>query len=130
MPLLKAGAIPLVRGNVPQGALSIHSSNPIWGCAKNPHDQDRSCGGSSGGDAGLVASRCVPIAMGSDIGSSIRIPAHFCGVVGFKPTQGRISPKGMNAALTLNFDSSWGHFMPVAGPLAHSVRDCVEFFKI
>ena len=86
VPLLEAGGIPLVRGNLPQIAFSIHSKNPIWGCAQNPHDLQRSCGGSSGGDAGLVAARCVPIAIGSDIGSSIRIPAAFNGVYGFKPT--------------------------------------------
>ena len=67
-------------------AYSIHSTNLIWGTALNPHDNKRSCGGSSGGDGGLVASRCVPIALASDVGSSIRIPAHFNGIYGFKPT--------------------------------------------
>jgi len=52
----------------------------------NPHDALRTCGGSSGGDAGLVAARCVPFALGTDIGGSIRCPAHFNGVYGFKPT--------------------------------------------
>ena len=84
--ILKAEAIPLVRGNLPQAALSVHSVNKIWGRAKNPYDQERSCGGSSGGDAGLVASRCVPLGIGTDIGGSIRIPAAFNGIVGFKPT--------------------------------------------
>ena len=128
-PLLDAGAIPIVRGNLPQIAYSIHSSNFIWGCARNPHDQSRSCGGSSGGDAGLVAARCVPIAIGSDIGSSIRIPAAFCGVYGFKPTQNRLTLIGMNPG-RFSHDLTYDHFMPVAGPLAHSVRDCIEFFKI
>jgi Asp-tRNA(Asn)/Glu-tRNA(Gln) amidotransferase A subunit family amidase len=58
----------------------------IWGTAENFYDRERSCGGSSGGDAGLVASRCVPIAIGSDIGGSIRVPATFNGIIGFKPT--------------------------------------------
>lgn len=66
--------------------MSIHADNLIWGCSKNVHDKERSCGGSSGGDAGLVASRCVPIALGTDIGGSIRIPATFLGIYGFKPT--------------------------------------------
>ena len=87
LPIIKFGrAIPIIRGNVPQGALSIHTTNNIWGTAKNPHDQERTCGGSSGGDAGLVSARCAPIAIGSDIGGSIRIPATFNGIVGFKPT--------------------------------------------
>lgn len=86
-PIIKdGGAIPLIRGNVPQAALSIHTTNLIWGTAQNFYNRDRSCGGSSGGDGGLVASRCVPIAIGSDIGGSIRVPATFNGIVGFKPT--------------------------------------------
>jgi len=63
-----------------------HTDNFIWGRAKNFFDHDRSCGGSSGGDAGLVASRCVPLGIGSDIASSLRIPAHFNGIYTFKPT--------------------------------------------
>lgn len=83
---LKAGAIPLVRGNVPQSCLSIHTSNFIFGEARNPIDHSRICGGSSGGDAGMLASRCIPLSVGTDIGGSVRIPAGFCGVYGFKPT--------------------------------------------
>ena len=83
---LKAGAIPLVRGNVSQSALSIHTDNYVWGCSKSPQDITRSCGGSSGGNAGLVAARCVPFAVGNDIGGSLRFPAVFCGIYGFKPT--------------------------------------------
>lgn len=86
LPITEAGAIPLVRGNVPQAALSSHSDNPIWGACLNIYDRTRTCGGSSGGDAGLVAARCVPLAVGSDVGSSIRIPSSFCGICGFKPT--------------------------------------------
>ena len=67
-------------------ALSIHSTNYIWGTAKNFYQNNRSCGGSSGGDGGLVSARCVPLALGSDVGGSIRIPATFNGVTGFKPT--------------------------------------------
>lgn len=86
LPITEAGAIPLVRGNLPQAALSNHSDNPIWGPCLNVYNRTRTCGGSSGGDAGLVAARCVPMAIGSDVGSSIRIPASFCGISGFKPT--------------------------------------------
>jgi len=66
--------------------LSIHTENTVWRVAKNPHDTLRSCGGSSGGDAGLVAARCVPLAISNDIGGSLRFPAAFCGIYGFKPT--------------------------------------------
>lgn len=60
----------------------------------NPYDPRRTCGGSSGGDAGLVAARCVPFAIGTDIGGSIRCPSAFTGIYGFKPTPQRISYKG------------------------------------
>lgn len=86
LPLTEAGAIPIIRGNLPQCALSYHSDNYVWGRAQNVYQRERSCGGSSGGDAGLVAARCVPMALGSDVGGSIRIPATFNGVTGFKPT--------------------------------------------
>jgi len=77
-----------------------------------------------------VAAGCVPIGLGCDIGGSIRIPATFNGLYGFKPTQGRLTAIGMNAATINKFDPNCGHFAAAAGPLALSVRDCIEFFKI
>lgn len=82
----KEGGIPYVRSPVPQGLFSLHTNNFIWGESKNPHDKSRSCAGSSGGEAGLVAARCSPLGLGSDFAGSIRAPAVFCGVTGFKPT--------------------------------------------
>jgi Asp-tRNA(Asn)/Glu-tRNA(Gln) amidotransferase A subunit family amidase len=82
----REGAIPMVRGNVPQLVYIMHSDNNIYGCSKNPFDDSRTCGGSSGGDAGLVGARCIPLAIGSDIGGSIRGPALMCGIYGFKST--------------------------------------------
>ena len=130
LPLTEAGAIPIIRGNVPQGALSIHTTNYIWGTAQNVYDRERSCGGSSGGDGGLVSSGCVPIALGSDIGGSIRVPATFNGITGFKPTQNRISYRGAMDARLSEYSPNSAHFKAVGGPLAHSVNDCLEFFKI
>jgi Asp-tRNA(Asn)/Glu-tRNA(Gln) amidotransferase A subunit family amidase len=95
---LKAGAIPLVRGNVAMGAMSIHTKNLVFGESLNPYNTSRSCGGSSGGDAGLVAARCIPLGIGIDIGGSVRIPAAFTGVYGFKPSQGRVSSRGVSAS--------------------------------
>ena len=66
--------------------LIIHNNSPVWGVAHNPWDYQRSCSGSSGGDAGLVGARCVPLGFGSDVGGSIRIPASFNGIYGIKPT--------------------------------------------
>lgn len=79
---------------MPQMALSLHTNNLMWGEAKNPHNIKRSCGGSSGGDGGLVAARCVPLGIGTDIAGSLRLPAQFCGVYGFKPTTTRFSKRG------------------------------------
>jgi Asp-tRNA(Asn)/Glu-tRNA(Gln) amidotransferase A subunit family amidase len=90
----KAGALPMVRGNVSQTMMMPESVNNIWGRTLNPWDLNRTSGGSSGGDAALVAMKCVPLAIGSDVAGSIRIPATFCGIVGFKPTTHRLSLKG------------------------------------
>lgn len=129
-PILLAGGIPFVRGNVPQAGASIHASNMIWGEAKNSWHPERSAGGSSGGDGSMVNARIAPIAIGTDIGGSIRIPAHFNGIVGFKPTGGRISQKGIMFPTKERFESAMIYLYTCAGPLARSVRDCVEFFKL
>lgn len=70
------------------------SDNAIWGCARNPWNLDRTPGGSSGGEASLVASRSTPIGIGSDSGGSLRIPAHFTGICALKPTPERMTKKG------------------------------------
>jgi Asp-tRNA(Asn)/Glu-tRNA(Gln) amidotransferase A subunit family amidase len=75
-------------------AFGFHTENRVWGTALNPYDHSRTCGGSSGGDAGLISTRCVPFSVCSDIGGSIRIPAHFTGISGFKPTAWRTSEQG------------------------------------
>jgi Asp-tRNA(Asn)/Glu-tRNA(Gln) amidotransferase A subunit family amidase len=89
-----AGAIPLVRGNTIQTMMLGESVNRIWGRSRNPWDCSRTPGGSSGGDAALVAMECVPMAIGSDVAGSLRIPAAFCGICGFKPSSTRLSMKG------------------------------------
>jgi Asp-tRNA(Asn)/Glu-tRNA(Gln) amidotransferase A subunit family amidase len=89
-----AGAIPLCRGNAPQLLMLAETVNQIWGRTRNPWNWDRGVGGSSGGDAALVAMKCVPMALCSDVAGSCRIPACCCGVVGFKPTSTRLSYKG------------------------------------
>ena len=73
------------------------SDNAVFGRSDNPWDLGRTPGGSSGGDASLVASRCAPLALGSDVGGSIRIPCHFTGTCGLKPTPERMSKKGMES---------------------------------
>lgn len=94
----------------------------------NPHDNNRSVGGSSGGDAGLVAARCVPFAIGADIGGSIRIPCGFNGITGFKPTAYRMSYHGMIIPNKSGICPQT-RIMPSAGPMALSVDDCVTAMK-
>lgn len=126
---VKAGAIPLVRGNCSQASLSMHTENYIWGEAKNPLNQARSCGGSSGGDTGLVAAECVPFAIADDFGGSLRVPASFCGVYCFKPTQARSPLKGIVPA-RLNQYNLFNKVRPVAGPIGGSVDDLILGMKV
>eukprot|EP00347_Sterkiella_histriomuscorum_P000336 403376262 len=124
----KAGAIILVKGNMGQVGFSIHTSNWIWGTAQNPHDTSRTCGGSTGGDAGLVAARCVPLALGADIGGSLRIPGAFNGVFAFKPSGQRCTLKGQMAAWIV--PSTFNHILASQGPLAQCVDDLTIAFKL
>ena len=89
--LKDAGAVCLVKSNVPVGMMAIEGINNIWGWAKNPYNHERSCGGSSSGEAGLLAAHCVPLAFGTDIGGSVRIPAAFCGAYSIRVTSSRSS---------------------------------------
>jgi aspartyl-tRNA(Asn)/glutamyl-tRNA(Gln) amidotransferase subunit A len=109
-----AGAVSLGKLNMHELAYGITSANPHFGPVRNPWDQQHSPGGSSGGSGAAVATGMVFMAMGSDTGGSIRIPASFCGTVGLKPTYGRVSRYGV---LPLGF--SLDH----VGPLTRSVRD-------
>jgi aspartyl-tRNA(Asn)/glutamyl-tRNA(Gln) amidotransferase subunit A len=110
-----AGAISVGKTNLHEIALGITSKNPHYGFVLNPLDPRRIPGGSSGGSAALVAGNFLPVALGTDTGGSIRVPAAYCGVVGLKPTYGRVSRYGV---LPLAF--SLDH----VGPLGASVEDC------
>lgn len=87
--LRNLGAIPFCYTNVPQTLISFCCSNPVYGTTGNPHNPKRTPGGSSGGEAALLAAGGTPFATGGDIGGSLRIPAHFCGVYTLKPVQAR-----------------------------------------
>ncbi|MDQ3474039.1 MAG: amidase [Acidobacteriota bacterium] len=92
--LKAAGAIILGKTNTPEMALPYETDNPIFGRTNNPYDDRLTSGGSSGGEAAAIAFGLSPGGVGSDLSGSIRVPAHFCGVVGLKPTSGRIPMDG------------------------------------
>jgi len=100
--LKSAGCIVVGRTNTPELAAKGVTDNPVFGATRNPHDRNRSAGGSSGGSAAAVASGMVPLATGSDGGGSIRIPASACGLPGFKPSLGRIPDGGPNPVDWMN----------------------------
>jgi amidase len=88
--LRDAGAIVVGKTNCPELLMGLESDNAVYGRTVNPHDITRTCGGSSGGEAAIVAAGASPLGLGSDSGGSLRVPAHFCGVPTLKPTHGRV----------------------------------------
>jgi amidase len=121
--LLKdAGAIILGKTNVPPDLADLQSNNPVYGRTNNPFDHSRVSGGSSGGSAVAVATGMVPAEYGSDIGSSIRNPAHFNGIYGHKTTFGLVSRRGHAHPMTGGRGVHDGP-LSVVGPLARSAQD-------
>jgi amidase len=116
--LKAAGAIVVGKTNTPEFTWSDQTVNDVFGRTNNPWDLDRSPGGSSGGSAAIVAAGGSPLDIGSDTADSIRIPSHYCGVAGIKPTQGRVSRAGHNPAFH-GIVGSWTQL----GPIARSVDD-------
>lgn len=119
--LLEAGAILVGKTTTPEFSYSGFTESPLWGITRNPWDASRTPGGSSGGSGVAVATGCVALADGTDSGGSIRIPAAFCGIVGLKPSLGRIP---MDALPTV-FDQL-SHY----GPLARTVEDAALFLAV
>ena len=112
--LRAAGAVFLGKTAVHEWALGVSTNNPHFGPTRNPHDVERIPGGSSGGSGAALAAELAPLALGTDTGGSIRIPAALCGVVGLKPSYGRVSLRGVTPL-------SWS--LDHGGPMARTVED-------
>ena len=123
--LESAGAILLGNTNTPEFLMAYETDNRVSGKTSNPWDLSRSAGGSSGGEAAAIASGCSMGGVGSDGGGSIRVPAHFCGICGLKPTPGRIPATG-------HFPPGAGAFswIGVVGPMARTVADLRALFEV
>ena len=117
----RAGAVLLGKTNVPEFAAGSHTFNRVFGTTLNPVDPTRSAGGSSGGAAAALASGMVPLAEGSDMGGSLRNPASFCGVVGLRPSLGRVP--------TWPAPNQW-ETTSVAGPMARTVGDVALLLSV
>lgn len=118
--LRAAGANIFGKTNLPAGASDWQSFNPVYGMSRNPWNPERTVGGSSGGAAGAVAAGFTSFELGSDIGGSIRIPSHFCGVFGHKPTYGLVPLRGHVPPPP---DMLSQPELGVAGPIARSAAD-------
>ena len=116
--LKEAGAILLGKTNTPEFTLSFETNNLIYGRTNNPWDTSRTSGGSSGGAAAIVAAAGAPFDIGSDYGGSIRLPSHFCGIAGLKPSAGRVPRTGH----IYPFGGVQDSFQQI-GPLARYVED-------
>lgn len=118
--LRAAGAIPFAKTNLPIFAGDIQSFNEVYGTTNNPHDPSRTPGGSSGGSAAALAMGFTALELGSDIGGSIRVPAHYSGVSGHKPSYGIVPSHGQIPGMPGTLSQA---DLAVAGPMSRSVRD-------
>ncbi len=118
--LLSTGLVPLGKSALPEFGLTATTESLLTGPTRNPWNTGHSTGGSSGGSAALVASGVVPMAHGNDGGGSIRIPAACCGLVGLKPTRGRLAPMEGTALMPIR--------IPHQGVLTRTVRDTALFY--
>jgi Asp-tRNA(Asn)/Glu-tRNA(Gln) amidotransferase A subunit family amidase len=118
--LRAAGAIPIAKTNLPQLMIFTETDNPLYGRTNNPWDPERSCGGSSGGEAAVIAAGGSPLGLGNDIGGSLRVPAAFCGITAIRPTAGR-TPDHCAHGLPVGQTG----IISQVGPMARHVEDLV-----
>ena len=110
----QAGCVTIGKTNTPEFGAGSHTFNRVFGVSRNPYDLSRTCGGSSGGPAGALAMRMMPLADGGDYGGSLRNPGAFCNVIGFRPTNNQLPPR-LDSDTTLNLSS--------LGPMARCIDD-------
>jgi amidase len=115
-----AGAILLGKTNLPELALAFETDNLVYGRTNNPYDLSRTPGGSSGGEAAIIAAGGSPVGLGNDYGGSVRLPSHFCGIAGLKPTAGRVPRSDLSM-----FSYSPRDVMLHVGPMARFVEDLI-----
>lgn len=125
--LRDAGAVIIGKTNLPIWAGDIQSFNEVSGTTNNPHDVTRTAGGSSGGSAAALAMGFTPLELGSDIAGSIRVPAHYCGVKGHKPSYGIVPAHGQIPGMPGTLTQA---DLAVTGPMARSARDLEIMLKI
>ena len=123
--LRAAGAIPIAKSNLPQLMIFTETDNPLYGRTNNPWDLKRSCGGSSGGEAAVIAAGASPLGLGNDIGGSLRIPAAFCGITSIRPTAGR-TPDHCAHGLPVGQTG----IVSQVGPMARRVEDLVMALRV
>jgi amidase len=123
--LRAAGGIPIARTNLPDLLFSFESDNLICGRTNNPYDHSRTSGGSSGGEAALIAAHGSPFGLGSDAAGSVRLPAHFCGIASLKPTSGRLARTGHVPGA-----GGWLEMIWQIGPMARRVADLCAMMDV
>jgi len=120
--LRAAGAIFIAKSNVPEWGQGSHTFNPVFGTTRNPYDRTRSAGGSSGGAAAALAARLVPVADGSDMMGSLRNPAAFCNVYGFRPSYGLVPGDAVGDTYLAT--------LATEGPMARNIEDLARLLEV
>lgn len=128
--LKAAGAVIIGKTNVPASLADVQCANPVYGRTRNPWDLARTPGGSSGGGAAALAAGLVPLELGSDLGGSLRFPAHCCGALSHKPTHGLVPMRGHQPPGSPELSVGTDLDLAVAGPLARSAQDLLLALEV
>ncbi|TMS38664.1 hypothetical protein L596_005338 [Steinernema carpocapsae] len=122
--LKEFGAIPFVLTSLPLSMLTYTCSNPVYGTTSNPFNSKRTSGGSSGGEGAIIGADGSLLGLGGDVGGSIRIPCHFCGIAGIKPSHLRLSEQGMEGSVP-----GRPLICASAGPMSQSIKSSAHYLK-